>query len=85
MLKARHIGSQYHPELACVLQFPLSLFAPSQSPTLQELYLSQTGLSGALPDSVPRNSSLQAFFAIGLTDQQRPDPTNPGFTGTVHS
>lgn len=52
-----------------------------QSPTLQELYLSQTGLSGALPDTAPRNSSLTVFFAIGLSDQQRPDPTNAGFRG----
>lgn len=54
-----------------------------QSPTLQELYLSQTGLSGRLPDVVPRNSSLKALFAIGLFDNQRPDPTNDGITGVL--
>jgi hypothetical protein len=48
------------------------------------LYLSQTGLSGALPDVVPRNSSLKALFAIGLFDNQRRDPTNFGFRGAHH-
>jgi hypothetical protein len=54
-----------------------------QAPALEELYLSVTSLSGQLPDTVSRNSSLKAFFAIGLFDQQRRDSTNPGLTGPV--
>lgn len=61
----------------------VSVVISPQSPTLQELYLSVTSLAGRLPDTVPRNTSLRAFFAIGLFDQQRRDPTNPGFTGPI--
>lgn len=53
-----------------------------QSPTLEELYLSVDNLFGRLPDTVPRNSSLKAFLAIGPSEQRR-GQTNPGFTGPI--
>jgi hypothetical protein len=32
-------------------------------PTLEELYLTRTGLTGALPDVVPRDSQLRVLYA----------------------
>jgi hypothetical protein len=47
-----------------------------QDPTLQELYLSQTGLSGPLPDVVPTSSPLRLLYAINFIQPER-----TGFTG----
>lgn len=53
-----------------------------QSPSLEELYLSLTNVSGHLPDTVLRNSSLKALFAIRHSDQ-RNDTRSAGFTGPI--
>jgi hypothetical protein len=51
---------------------------PLQDATLQELYLSQTSLSGALPDAVPPNSPLRLLYAINFIQPER-----TGFTGVA--
>jgi hypothetical protein len=75
------VSSGASTDLPVLLLLLLSLTLPPQSPSLQELYLSKTGLSGLLPDVVPRNSSLKALYIIGPFDQERTDPTNPGVIG----
>jgi hypothetical protein len=51
---------------------------PLQDPTLQELYLSQTGLSGPLPDVVPTSSPLRLLYAINFIQPER-----TGLTGAA--
>lgn len=47
-----------------------------QDGTLQELYISQTRLTGSLPDVVPANSPLRLLYAINYLQ-----PSRTGFTG----
>ncbi|KAF8055659.1 GSO1 [Scenedesmus sp. PABB004] len=51
----------------------------SQDATLEELYISQTGLTGALPDAVPRSSPLRLLYAIGAPDRG----DDAGLSGTL--
>jgi hypothetical protein len=44
---------------------PTSLSASLQDETLEELFLSFTGVSGLLPNVIPEDSPLRVLYAIG--------------------
>ncbi|GBF99546.1 hypothetical protein Rsub_12352 [Raphidocelis subcapitata] len=46
--------------------------------TLEELYFSQTGLTGRLPNVIPATSPLRVLFAIGTAE-----PGAPAFSGPI--
>lgn len=56
----------------------------TQDPTLQELFLSYTGIDGIVPDVIPPGSPLRIFYAISRLGDDR-TPTGAGLSGASES
>jgi hypothetical protein len=70
--------------LLLLLLLLLWLLLP-KAPALEELYVSQTSLSGQLPDALPETTNLRLLYAIGFRRRRSAPGEEPprGFEGAT--